>query len=95
MTKITVDCKGVTLEPHWYAPGDARTKVDRFGKRGGYRVHPAGDGHNESENAVFYQSLEDVAQHLLACPDWGLRFKTPAGAANIFYDDIIVDGKPR
>ncbi|WP_323034874.1 hypothetical protein [Pararhodobacter sp.] len=95
MTKITVDSKGVTLEPHWYAPDDVRTKVDRFGKRGGYRVHPAGDGHNESGSAVFYRSLEDVAQHLIACPDWGLRFKTPAGLASIFYDDILIDGKPR
>lgn len=34
MTKITVDWKGVTLEPHWYAPDDVKTKVDRFGKRG-------------------------------------------------------------
>lgn len=58
-------------------------------------MNPAGDGHNASENPVFYRSLEDVAQHLIACSDWGLRFKTPAGAANIFYNDSIIDGKPR
>jgi len=95
MTKITVNAKGITLDPHWYDPDDATTKVDRFGKRGGYRVHPSGDGHNVSSNAVFYRSLKDVAQHLIACPDWGLRFNTPTGAANIFYDNINIDGKPR
>lgn len=95
MTKISVVLNGILMEPHWYDPDEKATKVDRFGKRGGFRVHPAGEGHNESGNAVFYRSLEDVAQHLKACPDWGLRFKTPAGPANIYFDDIVIDGKPR
>lgn len=95
MVKIQLDLDGVTLEPHWYDRKSDMTKADRFGKKGGYRVHPPGEGHNASENAVFYRSLEDVADHLKACPDWGLRFKTPTGHANIFYEGILIDGVPR
>ncbi|NRP51504.1 hypothetical protein XMM354_003303 [Aliiroseovarius sp. xm-m-354] len=95
MIKITVESNGIILEPHWYDPKIKSTKADRFGKRGGYRVHPPGDGHNESGNAVFYRSLEDVAEYLIACPEWGLRFKVPSGPANIFNEDILIDGKPR
>lgn len=86
---------GVMLEPHWYDPKSNMAKADQFGKKGGYRVHPAGEGHNASERAVFYRSLEDVADHLKGCPDWGLRFKTPAGPASIFYAGILIDGVPR
>lgn len=95
MIKISVSLDGIALAPHWYDPDSKKTKADRFGKRGGYRVHPSGEGHNKSENAVFYRCLVDVAEHLIANPDWGLRFTTPDGAANIFYDDITIEGKLR
>lgn len=92
---ISVVVGGVSLEPHWYKEDAKGLKPDRYGKRGGYRVHPSGDGHNESRRSIFYKSLEDVAQHLKSNPDWGLRFMTPAGKPNIFYENILIDGLPR
>jgi hypothetical protein len=93
--KISVSVNGLMLEPHWYDPNDRKVKMDRFRKRGGYRVHPSGSGHNDSEKAVFYRSLEDIAAHLVANPDWGLRFTTADGSASIFYNKIAIDGVPR
>ena len=95
MTIISVFSKSVELAPHWYDPHDGNVKEDRFGKKGGYRVHPSGPGGNQSDNAVFYRSLDDIAEHLRARPDWGLRFTTPSGSADIFYDNIMINGKPR
>ncbi|MFG6515889.1 hypothetical protein ACGYLX_00390 [Sulfitobacter sp. 1A13496] len=92
---ISVVVGGLRLEPHWYEENARGLKPDCFGKRGGYRLHPSGDGHNKSVNSIFYKSLDDVAQHLRSNPDWGLRFKTSAGKSNIFYDGILVDGLPR
>ena len=95
VARISVLHNGTLLEPRWYNPEEKGLKVDRYGKIGGYRVHPSGPGHNKSENALFYKSLDDVAQLLLANPDWGLRFVTLDGDANIFYDGITINGVPR
>ncbi|WPZ13003.1 hypothetical protein T8J41_12535 [Nitratireductor rhodophyticola] len=89
---ITVEVDGVELKPHWYDADAKGLKRDRFGKLGGYRLHPSGDGHNKSELAIFYKSLEDVAQHLVANRDWGLRFTTVSGPSNIFYNEIRING---
>lgn len=89
---ITVNWQGHKLEPHLYT---SRAEPDRYGKRGGFRVTPPGDGHNESRNGVYYRSIEDVAEHLLANPDWGVRMRLPNGQTNIFVSDIVINGVPR
>lgn len=89
---MTAEWKGLEVEPHFY--GDS-ADADRFGKRGGYRVTPPGDKHNLSSENLYYRSLEDVAQHLIANPDRGVRMRLPNGQTSIFSSSIRVNGVPR
>jgi hypothetical protein len=79
------------LVPHYYNRG-GNTKPDRFGKLEGFRCNPPGDGHNESANGVFYRSIDDLADHLMANPDWGVRVTKPGAPASLRYDHKYVDG---
>ena len=79
------------LLPHYFERG-AKTKPDRFGKREGYRCSPPGDDHNLSSSGVYYRSMDDLADHLLANPDWGVRVRRPGASPSLRYNDKFVDG---
>ena len=80
------------LEPHYFEPG-GNTKPDMFGKKEGYRCSPPGAGNNKSSMGVYYRSIDDLADHLLANPDWGVRVGKPGAPPSLRYDEKYVDGK--
>jgi hypothetical protein len=80
------------LFPHYF-PRGGRTRPDRYGKLEGYRCSPPGTGHNLSSSGVYYRSIDDLADHLLANPDWGVRVAIPGRSASLRYDEKYVDGK--
>jgi hypothetical protein len=81
------------LTPHYF-PRGGQTKPDRFGKLEGYRVSPSGAGHNKSASGLYYRSMDDVADHLLANPDWGVRVSKPGMPPSLRYEGKFIDGKP-
>ncbi|MBM9593832.1 hypothetical protein [Roseitranquillus sediminis] len=85
-----VEPDGSELEANYFK-GEG-VKPDRLGETEDYRCHPPGDGHNETSNGVYYRSLEDPADHLLANPDWGLRVTTPASPPSLRYSNVSCDG---
>jgi hypothetical protein len=80
------------LLPHYFERGGL-TKPDRFGKLEGYRVSPPGQGNNKTATGVYYRSMDDVADHLLANPGWGVRVSKPGSPASLRNDNVYVDGK--
>ena len=77
------------LKPHYFCGNG--TLPDRFGKIEGYRCAPT----NKSEAGVFYRSLDDLADHLLANVDWGLRVTKPGHPPSLRFKEIIINGVAR
>lgn len=80
------------LFPHYFRRG-GNTKPDMYGKLEGYRCSPPGTGHNETSNGIYYRSIDDLADHLLANPEWGVRVAKPDSPPSLRYSDKFVDGK--
>ena len=47
------------------------------------------------ENAVSFDKIEDAAHFLRANKGWGIRLKATKGTGNIFYNGVLIDGRPR
>lgn len=91
MARIYVrDRGGDRLLPHYYTQSN-QTKPDMFGKREGYRCAPSGTQSNWSENGLFYRSIDDLADHLKANPDWGVRV-TKEPSQSLRFKNIFIDG---
>lgn len=80
------------LFPHYFERGGT-TKPDMYGKKEGYRCSPPGAGNNKSANGIYYRSIDDLADHLLANPDWGVRVSKQGSPASLRFDEKYVDGK--
>jgi hypothetical protein len=86
---------GRQFEAHRFDPQTV-IKSDRFGKKGGYRVHPPRQDNSDlAETGVFYSDIDDAKQHLRANPSWGIWMKAKGGKPGLHYTDILIDGKPR
>ncbi len=77
------------LVPHYFK--GSGTLPDRFGKTEGYRCSET----NKSDNGVFYRDLKDVADHLKANSDWGVRVTKPGEPPSLRMKHIVIDGVPR
>lgn len=92
MTRVyVIDSDGTKFPVHYYEPS-SRTKPDMFGKLEGYRCAPSGQNSNWSENGLFYRNIDDLADHLISNPDWGVRV-TKAPSQSLRFKEIYVDGK--
>ncbi|SOE18671.1 hypothetical protein SAMN05877838_3607 [Hoeflea halophila] len=87
------DRKFGRLEPHYFNRGGG-TKLDRFGRQEGYRCSPPGLGRNTSRTGICFRTVDELADHLLANPGWGICVKKPGHPASLRYTNIIVDGRP-
>ncbi|MGG7566838.1 hypothetical protein ACQ5SO_11850 [Rhodovulum sp. DZ06] len=87
MTDITArNARGQICRP-FYQWGQ---KPGADGRTNGYKCFPSGS--NRIEDARAFETIEEVADWLRANPSWGVRMN-PGSA--IFYDGILIDGRPR
>ena len=93
MSRVVVkDPRLGDLQPYYF-PRGGRTLPDMFGKLEGYRCSPSGAGQNRSAKGIYYRSIDDLADHLLANPGWGVRVSKPGVPASLRYNHIYVDGR--